>query len=83
MSDERLARIEAKVDRVIQGQAEHNSRLDKLEVGQEVLRDSVAQIAESHAVVVHRLDTGFQSLHAVVHERLEPLEEAVRRLNAR
>lgn len=93
MSNEHLERIEAKIDRVITGQAEHivvlnqhtvtltdhsalltnhTKRLDKLEIGQEELRDAVAQIAEGHAVIVRQLDKGFQSVHAVIHERLEP-----------
>ncbi len=104
MSDEHLERLEAKIDRLITGQAEqtvvlnqhtatlsehsellanHTKRLDRLEIGQEVLGDKVAQIAEGHAVVLRELDKGFQSLHAVIHDRLESLEEAVRRLNAR
>lgn len=90
MSDERLSSIESKIDRVIAVQSEHTAaltdhtrRLDKLEAGHEVLHDSVARIAEGHAAILARLDRGFESLHAVVHERLEPLEEAVRRLNAR
>jgi hypothetical protein len=75
MSVGRLERIEAKIDGVIIGQAEHTKRLDKLEIGQEELNDKVKQIAEGRAVVLRELDKGFVSLHAVIHERLEPLKE--------
>lgn len=118
MSDERLARIEAKIDRVIEIQgnhttilaehssilaehtatlAEHSSilaehtttledhtrRLDRLEIGHEVLRDSVAQIAEGHAAILCRLDRGIESIRVELDERLTPVVEAVRRLSAR
>jgi hypothetical protein len=82
MSDERLERIEAKIDGVIIGQAEHSKRLDRLEIGQEELNDKVKQIAEGHAVVLRELDQGFVSLQAVIRERLEPLEETVRQHSA-
>lgn len=83
MSDERLERIETKIDRLIDGLADHTKRLDKLEIGQEVLDDKVKQIAEGHAVGLREQEKGFQLIQAALHQRIEPLEAPVRRLNSR
>jgi len=61
------------------GQARLEARLDKVEVGQEEMRDQIAQIAEGHGALHAAIERGFEMLRAEIHERIEPLERALRR----
>jgi hypothetical protein len=71
MSEERLTRIESKIDDLVSGQLRMEKRLDGLEgrmdqveVRLEETTDMVKQIAGSHAVLLSTMERGFQSLSA-------------------
>ena len=106
MSDDRLARVEDKLDGVVatqapltrqvgtlvEGQAtltvgleevrthliRVDKRLDRLEVGQEQMRDDIKQIAEGHAVTQAAIARSTETVIAHIDKRIDPLEKAVR-----
>ncbi len=78
MSEERLERIEGKVDILVSGQIALEARLDKVEGGQEDLRNKVMQIAEGHAAHTRQIALGFEALHMALERHQRPLEDAVR-----
>ena len=55
-----------------------DTRLDKLEAGQELLFDQVKQIAEGHAITQAAIARSTQELWAHLDRRIDPLERVVR-----
>ena len=92
MSEDRLARIEEKLDGLVTGQeslqagqetlradvANLDKRLSKVEVSQETMRDDIKQIAEGHAATQAMLQRGFESFRAHIDRRIDPLERALK-----
>jgi len=62
MSEERLERIEDKVDILVSGQIELGMRVSKVEESQAEIRAAVMQIAEGHAPHTRQIERGFQQL---------------------
>ncbi|HEX5070102.1 MAG TPA: hypothetical protein VFV78_07785 [Vicinamibacterales bacterium] len=54
-----------------------DTRLGKLEVGQEPMGDQIKQIAEGHAAVIAAIRSGIRTVCAHFDEQIEPLEDAV------
>ena len=87
MSDAQLARIEEKLDGVVAGQASLQTRIEnvetrvaKVEVTVEGMRDDVKQIAEGHAAMHEAFTRSTANVIAHVDRKIEPLERAVRAL---
>ncbi len=95
MSEEQLARIEGKIERVIATQAEHGmtlgqhtaklDRLDRRVTAVEVTLEttvphSIKQIAEGHSVLQGSIDRGFAEVMARLDEHVQPIEAASRYL---
>jgi chromosome segregation ATPase len=55
-----------------------DKRLEKLEVGQEEIRDNIKQLAESHAVTRAAIARSTEAVIAHIDKRIDPLEAAVR-----
>jgi regulator of replication initiation timing len=72
------ARLIDDVTQLQAGQTRTETRLDKLEINQEKMRDDIKLIAESHGALGIQMEKGFQSLHEVIDRRLTPLENAMR-----
>ena len=59
---------------------ETNRRLDRLEIGQELMRDDIKHLAEGQASIVEQIARGFAEMRQYIDDRLVPLEVAVREL---
>ena len=73
MSEDRLARIEEKLDGLLSGQ-------QSLQTEQEILqaqRDDIKRILEGHAVTQAMLQRAFDSIHAHLERRFDSLERAL------
>lgn len=96
MSEERLERIEGKVDILVSGQIDLamrmgrvegrldqvDGRLDNVEGKQGELQAAVQQIAEGHGALTRQIARGFESIHTVLDQRLRPLEDTVKEHSA-
>lgn len=83
MSDEQLVRIEAKIDQVIASLEKQDRRLTAVEVCLETnIPQSIAQIAEGHAMLQESMDRGFAEVKKHLDEQSAPLEETVRQHSA-
>jgi hypothetical protein len=87
MSDDQLTRIEEKLDGVVAGQASLQTRMGnvetrmaKVEVTIEGMRDDIKQIAEGHAAMQEGFTRSTATVIAHVDRKIEPLERAVRAL---
>ena len=76
--EERVGNIEDRVNNVAERLNNVEERLNDIEEGQGDLRAAVMQIAEGHAAHTRQIERGFQQLHTVLDQRLQPLEDTVR-----
>ena len=69
--DAQLLRTDRLFDRI-------DKRLDKLEIGQEEIKDQIQQVAEGHAATQAAVDRAKDAIIAHIDERIAPLEQAMR-----
>lgn len=89
MSEERFVAIESKLDAHTQTLDEHTKTLDahtkalaKLEIGQEEMRDQIAQVAEGHAATQALITRSFAAMHALIDSKVDPYVKAVQHHSA-
>ena len=92
MSEDRLARIEEKLDGLVTGQeslqagqellradvANLDKRLSKVEVNQETMRDEIKQIAEGHGATQAAVARAAHAIIEHIDRRIDPLERALK-----
>ena len=82
MSEERFVAIEAKLDAHTETLDAHTKTLDKLEIGQEEMRDQIAQVAEGHAATQALIQRSFVAMHALIDSKVDPYVKAVQHHSA-
>jgi predicted aspartyl protease len=60
----------------------HTKTLDRLEIGQEEMRDQIAQVAEGHAATQALITRSFVAMHALIDSRVDPYVKAVQHHSA-
>jgi hypothetical protein len=92
MSEDRLARIEEKLDGLVTGQevlqagqeilradvVNLDRRLSKVEVNQETMRDDIKQIAEGHGAIQAAITRATHAVIEHIDRRIDPLERALK-----
>ena len=61
---------------------EHTKTLAKLEIGQEEMRDQIAQVAEGHAATQALITRSFAAMHALIDSKVDPYVKAVQHHSA-